>query len=240
MFEIKKIITLFIGAAVILSLIWTANTIEKTLVRGTIATKGFAERKITSDFAAWKGNLTVRQVTLKEAFDQLLLDQKITEEFFKEKGIQESEFNFSSIDILPLYKRDKHGNFTHTIEEYSLSCNFSVYSSQVTKIAQISEQSKQLIKEKVEITSYAPQYFYTKIDELKIDLLGQAAKDALARAQKLAAPTKSTIHALKSATQGVFQITPPYSTAVSDLGENDTSTIEKSIKAIVKIEYIAF
>ena len=38
---------------------------------------------------------------------------------------------------------------------------------------------------------------------------------------------------LKSASVGVFQITPPYSNEISDYGINDTSSIDKEITAVI-------
>ena len=43
--------------------------------------------------------------------------------------------------------------------------------------------------------------------------------------------------ALISASQGVFQITARHSTEVSSWGVYDTSTIEKTVKAVVTLEY---
>lgn len=37
---------------------------------------------------------------------------------------------------------------------------------------------------------------------------------------------------------GVFQITPLYSTEVSDYGINDTTSIDKEITAVVNCEFI--
>jgi hypothetical protein len=42
---------------------------------------------------------------------------------------------------------------------------------------------------------------------------------------------------LRSANQGVFQITAPYSTEVSDWGQYDVNSIEKVVKAVVTIDY---
>ena len=42
---------------------------------------------------------------------------------------------------------------------------------------------------------------------------------------------------LKSASQGVFQITPPLSNEISGSGANDTSSVDKIIKAVVTCEY---
>jgi hypothetical protein len=57
------------------------------------------------------------------------------------------------------------------------------------------------------------------------------------RAEELAKNSGSEVGKLKYASQGVFQITPVNSTDVSDYGIYDTTTIEKSIKAVVTIEY---
>ncbi|MDD4872115.1 MAG: SIMPL domain-containing protein, partial [Kiritimatiellae bacterium] len=57
------------------------------------------------------------------------------------------------------------------------------------------------------------------------------------RAEILAKNSHGKVGALNSASQGVFQITPVNSTDVSDSGNYDTSTVEKSVKAIVTLEF---
>jgi uncharacterized protein len=78
-----------------------------------------------------------------------------------------------------------------------------------------------------------PMYFYTKIADLKIDMLALATKDARNRAGKIAENAGSKLGELKSAKMGVFQITPINSNEVSDYGINDTSSIEKEIMSVV-------
>jgi len=68
-------------------------------------------------------------------------------------------------------------------------------------------------------------------------MLGLATNDAKLRAQKIAEQAGTEIGDLKSASMGVFQITAPYSTEVSDYGMYDTSTIDKQITAIVKASF---
>lgn len=72
---------------------------------------------------------------------------------------------------------------------------------------------------------------------MKIQLLGEATKNARMRAEGLARNSGSEIGTLKYASQGLFQITPVNPTDVSDYGIYDTTTIEKSVKAVVTIEY---
>ena len=56
-------------------------------------------------------------------------------------------------------------------------------------------------------------------------------------AEQLAVNSGGKVGALRAAAQGVFQITPLYSTDVDDWGRYDTTTIDKAVKAVVTIHY---
>jgi hypothetical protein len=202
-----------------------------------ITVKGYNERKITSDYVTWQGNVIARASSLPKAYEKLEQDLSLILGYLKEQGVNEKDLHISSAQTSVYYKQTDNGTKTNDIEGYGLRYDFSVNSGNVLLISNIANQITSLIKDGLEIESYKPQYFYTKIDELKIDMLGEAAKDALARAVQLASNSGSQVGKLRSAQQGVFQITPAFSTTVSDYGENDTSTIEKSIKAVVTMEY---
>lgn len=82
-----------------------------------------------------------------------------------------------------------------------------------------------------------PAYVFTKIAGLKVEVQADAAKNALERAKKIAESTGSRLGSIRKARMGVIQITPQYSTNVSDYGENDTSSIEKEIQAVVSASF---
>ena len=104
-------------------------------------------------------------------------------------------------------------------------------------IKNLDQSAGQLIEQGIEIGSWAPEYYYTKIDNIKITMLGAAMKDAEQRAQTLADNSGGKLGALRAATQGVFQITPEYSTVTSDAGFSDTSSINKVVKSVVTAEF---
>ena len=68
-------------------------------------------------------------------------------------------------------------------------------------------------------------------------MLGEAAKDAKVRAEKIAASTGNSIGAVRSARMGVMQITAADSTEVSDAGISDTSSIDKDVTAVVNVSF---
>lgn len=202
-----------------------------------ITVTGSAKRRITSDLVVWSAGVTAQAATLSEAYKQIAESTPKIKEYLLGKGIPEAQMTVSSITTTPQKRRDSEGNETSEITGYSLQQQIEVRSNDVQKIAQIAREATELINQGILIESKPPQYYYTQIGDLKIEMLGEAAKDAKERAEKVAASTGSSIGSIKSAKMGVLQITAADSTDVSDYGVYDTSTIEKDMTAVVNISF---
>jgi len=153
------------------------------------------------------------------------------------KGIAENQITVSSISSQTLHGRSSDGVETSEITGYSLRQELSVRSTEVEKIGQIAREATELINQGILLESMAPEYLYTKLGDLKIEMLAEAAKDAKRRAEQIAQSTDSSIGTVRTARMGVLQITAADSTDVSDSGMNDTSSLEKDITAVVNIGF---
>jgi hypothetical protein len=158
-------------------------------------------------------------------------------QYLLSKGIPENQMTVSAITTTQQKKQDENGNETSEITGYTLQQQIEVRSNDVQRIAQIAREATQLINQGILIESKAPQYYYTQIGDLKIEMLGEAAKDAKERAEKIASSTGNSIGSVRSAKMGVLQITAADSTDVSDYGVYDTSTIEKDMTAVVNVSF---
>jgi hypothetical protein len=135
------------------------------------------------------------------------------------------------------HKKDDNGFETNEIESYCLGQYIQVQSNDVYKIARISRESTELIEHGIIFESKTPEYFYRKLEELKIEMLARATENAKQRAVNMAKSTENKIGFMRSARMGVFQITPVNSTEVSDWGENDTSSLYKKVTAVVTVSF---
>ncbi len=59
-------------------------------------------------------------------------------------------------------------------------------SKSVDLVEQTSREVSKLIDAGIELNSYSPQYYYTKLAELKIKMIEQATQDAKNRAETIA------------------------------------------------------
>ena len=200
--------------------------------------KGCAEKEIESHFVTWQRSFSAAEATRMEAYEKIEKDLEVLRQYLHDQGVPLDLVAFSPIHTSFTYKRNEKGRETSTIDTYEMSQSFSIASSDIPLISQVAQNITTLIKEGLSVSSFAPEYFYSKIDELKIQMLGEAAKDAKQRADELVTKSSgSRVGTLRSAQQGVFQITPIFSNSVSDYGECDTSSIQKRIKAVVTMEY---
>ncbi len=202
-----------------------------------ITVTGSAKKRITSDLVLWTAGVSSQAPQLADSYKQLSDNIPKIKQYLLSKGIPEDQMTVSSITTTTIKAKDSDGNETSEITGYTLSQRIEVRSTDVQKIAAISREATELINQGILIESSAPMYYYTKIGDLKIEMLGEAAKDAKERAERIAQSTGNSIGSVKSAKMGVLQITAADSTDVSDYGVFDTTTIEKDMTAVVNVSF---
>ncbi|MCC6907974.1 MAG: SIMPL domain-containing protein [Phycisphaerales bacterium] len=224
--------------SVVISTQLARRSFERVRIRGqTITVKGYAERDITSDLATWSARLVSREPELVAAYARLEENRSQLLAYLESKGFSAAGVALAPVEIDTLHAHDERGNATNAIESYVLTQRLSIESPQVETVAEAARDASALIGRGVELQANAPQYLYTKLDDLKLELLAEATANGRERAARLVTGSGNHVGALRGASQGVFQITPAYSTEVSSTGMNDTESLRKVTKAVVTLEY---
>lgn len=234
-FLIPAIITsaAVIICAVILASTWKSNYRSNQ----TINVTGSAERDIISDLGVLRGTISSQEPTADAAFRELSRMKPIIIAYLASKGFPENKIDFYTINSYPVYQIGANGYQTGIINAYNYSQRIEIESSDVNKIKEISLDIPSLIEKGVNFNVEQPEYHYTKLSALKIDIQADAAKDAMVRAKKIAQSTGRSLGSIRDARMGVIQITPKLSNQVSDYGINDLSSIEKKITAVVNASF---
>ncbi len=224
-----------IGLALLGSAIKNRNKSENT-----ISVTGLGTKKFTSDLITWDGNFSRNSFELQSAYNELSADRKVISDYLISKGIKQNEMVFSAVDIQKQYRydTDANGRSVQTFSGYQLSQKVSIESKEVSKIENISRNITEIINRGIEFTSSPPNYFYTKLAEVKQQMIADATKDAKQRAEKIAENAGSDLGNLKKATMGVIQITAPNSNEDYSYGGTfNTQSKEKEASITIKLEY---
>ena len=228
----------FLAVGMIVGALLLGRSFEKARSGAqTITVKGYAERRITSDVAAWSGSVSANGTQLTLAYAQIERSLELTLAWLEENGVERGDVAVAPVQTDPQYRFTDKGMRTGEILGYNLMQRISLESDDVALVQKLARESGALIKKGVDFRSWEPSFFFSKIDDLKIEMLGAATRNARERAEQLAVNSGSEVGSLRSASQGVFQITPVNSTMVSDYGTYDTRTVEKVVKAVVTVKY---
>ncbi len=205
-----------------------------------VSVKGSARKNIKSDLAVWRGSFTAEAPELLGAQRTLKDSRTKVDQFLNESGMTNHMFDSVAIEeIRARFEFETNGQRTYQDKTigYKLKQSFEARTSDADRLAQLNADSTALVAQGVMLTTEKPKYIYTKVAEEKIEMLADATKDARARAERIASQGGGHLRGLHSADMGVFQITPVNSSETTWDGVNDTTSLDKTITAVVTASF---
>lgn len=237
---------LILGVTLVICAITVSDRLKdiKTYRQSEITVTGSASQDITSDLIVWGGDFSRKADTTKEAYDLLKSDAAIISNYLSENGVEPSEIVFSAISSMQSYRTEyvETNEGTRAIDYpdgFTLSQSVNITSEEVDKIDGISRDITQLIDAGVTFYSRAPEYYYTKLDELRLEMIEKASANARTRAEIMAENANAELGELITATLGVFQITATNSASeeFSSSGVLNTWSKLKTASVTARLSY---
>ena len=234
MFEkFEKLQLIWLAVILALGLVIAVKTGTGNMSKDKITVTGSAYQVVKSDSARLEFEINARKPNKQLAFNTVKAQLPIVMKYLEDKGIKDIDVKASN--GYNTYKYTPNGNMTNEIAYYNLSRQVVIKSDDVQKIKDISTDIQNLLDKGIDINVMSAQYFYSGLSDLKVKLLEEATTDAKDRATAMLKATHNKPGKIQSVNMGVFQITPVDSTNVSDMGINDTSTIDKKVTAVANV-----
>lgn len=232
---------IFAFAIVIAAYLLGHAIINRNKANGTISVTGLGKADFTSDLIVWDGSFSKESVDLQKAYSDLERDKEIITSYLKSKGINDEELVFNAINSNK-NTRSKYSEDGRFIGEeflgYILTQSITIESSDVGKVETVSREITELLNQGVQLYSSPPRYYYTKLADLKIEMISKATEDARIRAEQIAENSGSRLGELLNANMGVFQITGQNSNEEYSWGGTyNTSSKEKTASITMKLTY---
>jgi uncharacterized protein len=218
---------------------WLGSSAIRALNRGNdvLTVTGSAKKPIRSDYIIWRSSVSSQQSTLPQAYKEIKRHTERVQTYLKDKNVPDSAISLTAIETQSIPEVTSNGTQTGKTQAYRLTQRFEVRYDDVDAISIIARSSTELINEGIPFESLPPEYLYTQLSQLRVEMIGEATKDAKSRAEAIANVTGGRIGVVRRAETGVFQITSRNSTEVSDSGIYNTSSVDKDITAVVSITF---
>jgi hypothetical protein len=202
---------------------------ESRKAQHTVQSVGIAVKRYEADIVKW--SVSLEESTgingMKGGYQKIKKSLDVVLGMLQEHGIKRENINLKPVNTFQTYNRDGE------ITGYKIRQLLYVISDRVEDLEKLALAPETFMEKGVFIQSSNLEYFYSKVDDLKKELLSYATENARQRAEEILKNTGLKIDRLLSVRAGVFQITEPYSTEVSSHGIYNTSSRKKEIKVTV-------
>jgi hypothetical protein len=208
----------------------------------TVSVVGMAERDFDSDLIVWDISYNVLDMSITNGYSELKEMTQVVKKYLAEQGIKESEMDFKAISNYKetdyVYNRETQTS-QNIFRGYRLTQRVRIESHDVEAVEKVQRQISELMDRGINIEDNDLAYYYTKLSDLKIEMLAEATSNARERAKTIAKSAGSRLGGLQTANMGVFQITAPNSSDedYSWGGTFNTSSKKKRASINMRLTY---
>jgi hypothetical protein len=197
-----------------------------------VSVRGLSERDVKADLAIWPIQYTVTDNDLSVAQAALEDQGKKVEAFLRKQGLPENEVRVQRVDVTDLlaqqYRPDNIQN-----GRYILTKTYMVRTNNVDLVDTMFRNVGDLIGQGVILAQGSgPSYMFTRLNDVKPDMIAEATKSAREAAQKFAEDSGAKVGDIKTASQGLFQIM-----ARDEDNAMESSVINKRVRVVTTVEY---
>ena len=215
-------------------------------IKADINVKGYHQEELESDLIVWEASFESWDMNKRTAFSQLKRDREEIKRFLTNKGIKESEITFKATWDRQNWDHEDElieGSTTRTNEidifrGWTLGQTLIIESNNVDLVEEACNEITDLIESDINISSGAPKYYYTNLEDQKIATIEAAAEDGLLRAKTAVEGGDGELGELQETSIGTFQILGKNSDEdISWGGSFNTSHKIKTISVTVNQRY---
>lgn len=224
-----------LGILLCVGLIYAGYQISSTAIQikamdRIVTVKGLAEREVMANIAIWPITFNEAHNDLAQLYSQIESKTDIIIDFLKENGFPENEITISQPSIIDKQAQN-YGDANAIKFRFTAQTTITVYSSSVDKVRGTMKKLVELGKNGIAISGQdygnKTEFLFTKLNEIKPEMIEEATNNAREVALKFASDSKSKLGKIKQATQGQFSI-----------NDRDSSTKHiKKIRVVSTVQY---
>lgn len=174
-----------------------------------VTVKGLAQKQVTANLAIWSISFFRNSNSLLESRNKIEKDSQVVKSFLLENKFTEAEIFISAPKLKDRFSND-YGNTRNIRYRYNSTLSVTIKTSQIQKVINIKNHLGELQKKGVFIdyNNYENKtlFSFTKLNEIKPEMIKQATISARKSAQQFAKDSQSSLGKIKYANQGVFSI----------------------------------
>lgn len=201
----------------------------------SVVVKGLAEKEVRADLAIWDMKYVVTGNDVLKLQQEISRQTEIILAFLAQNGFQNEEITVGRLETNDLMANPYSSRNENNIR-FILTQSVTIKSENVDLVASVLNKSGDLVAKGIIFNSEygSPvSYLFTKLNDIKPEMLAKATKNAKDAALQFAANSSSKVGKIRYANQGVFSILPREDT----ISSSETQQINKKVRVVSTVEY---
>lgn len=196
----------------------------------SVSVRGLAERNVKADLALLPLKFTASGDVLSDVQARIDGDLAIVRQFLTAQGYPAEAVDLGQLSVADTRSREyasQNGG-----PRFILAQTIVVRTQDVDRVQKTTRALNELVRQGVVLQDFSgPTYAFTKLNEVRPAMIGEATAAARTGAVQFAKDSGTALGPIKSATQGSFEIL-----ARDDIGD-EGSSLNKKIRVVTTINY---
>lgn len=196
----------------------------------SVTVKGLSERELNADIVIWPIQFTAAENDLEQLYSLIENNTGKIKTFLSANKINPKEITISPPAITDRFAQ-QYGDSSKSEFRYTAVQTVTVYSKNVKAVRSVMSSLSELGKQGIVLAGgnyeSRTEYIFTRLNEVKPDMIEEATRKAREVAEKFASDSSSTLGKIKTASQGQF--------TVSDRDKNNPHI--KNVRVVSTVEY---
>lgn len=165
----------------------------------SVTVRGLAEKEVTADLATWTLSYSSSAHDLSTAQAEIDRDTAAIRAFFSELGFPEDALQPSGVNVSQFAQNG--------VSNYTVRQRMTLRSNDIERAQRAVRQQFDLVRRGVVLEDGSGMsYSFTKLNDIKPQMVAEATRDARAAAEQFAKDSGADVGSIKQATQGYFSI----------------------------------
>ncbi|WP_339642306.1 SIMPL domain-containing protein [uncultured Porticoccus sp.] len=216
MMDGTRLSALILGVAMIAGLASLGYLLGNALIQfkeyeRSVNVKGLSEREYPADVVIWPIVFAEASNDLEQLYNSIEDSTGKIRQFLLDSGLEASEVSVSLPAITDKSARE-YDSGTRAEFRFTANQTVTIYSSRVDQVRSLMASLSELGKQGIVFTGgnyqSRPEFLFTRLNEVKPEMIEEATREARQVAEKFAEDSQSELGKIKRASQGQFSITP--------------------------------
>lgn len=202
----------------------------------TVSVRGVSERNVTADLATWSIAFSHQGTELGPVQQSVDQQARLVRAFFLRAGFRPGDVTDSDVSLSRQQPTDRDGNPVGP-QVLTVRRSIQLRTSDVMKARAAYAGQAALLRDGVELSESSIRYTFTRLNDLKPEMIAEATKNARRSAERFARDSGADVGRIKTASQGYFSVGARDGEDCDDCGSSGGSTPFQKVRVVTTIDY---